>query len=170
MKIPEDKLEEARDYYEQYLAFLEAGLTKKQARVDGFCPGHEYWSTRFTRRRFDELLGNVRSALATKIMVDMDDGDEGTDFKPKRRIRDSAAIERKVVSEPICRACGLEKAVDGHHVLLRSQGGDDLEDNIVALCRACHRDYHDARIGIRLSLDERLYVLTKLGRGRDGVS
>jgi 5-methylcytosine-specific restriction endonuclease McrA len=87
-----------------------------------------------------------------------------SDFKAPARIRDSAAIQRKVVSEPLCRACRLEKAVDPHHVLLKSQGGDDLEDNIVPLCRACHRDYHEARIGIRLTLDERLYVLTKLGQ------
>ena len=84
--------------------------------------------------------------------------------KPERRIRDSAAIERKVKAEPLCRACRLERAVDGHHVLLRSQGGDDVEDNIVPLCRACHRDYHEARIGLRITLDERLYVLTKLGQ------
>jgi 5-methylcytosine-specific restriction endonuclease McrA len=87
-----------------------------------------------------------------------------TDWKPEPRIRDSAAIQRKVMSEPLCRACRLEKAVDGHHVLLKSQSGDDIEDNIVPLCRACHRDYHEARIGIRLTLDERLYVLTKLGQ------
>jgi 5-methylcytosine-specific restriction endonuclease McrA len=87
-----------------------------------------------------------------------------SDFKAPKRIRDSAAIERKVKSEPLCRACRLERAVDGHHVLLRSQGGDDLEENIVPICRSCHRDYHDGRIGLRLTLDERLYVLTKLGQ------
>jgi 5-methylcytosine-specific restriction endonuclease McrA len=87
-----------------------------------------------------------------------------SDFKPPRRIRDSDAVRSKVMSQPLCRACGLEKATDGHHVLLRSQSGDDVPDNIVPLCRACHRDYHEARIGIRLSLDERLYVLTKLGQ------
>lgn len=86
------------------------------------------------------------------------------DWKPKRRIRDSAAIERKVASEPLCRACGLERATDGHHVLLRSQGGDDVEDNIIPLCRACHTDYHAAHISLRANLNERLYVLTKLGQ------
>jgi 5-methylcytosine-specific restriction endonuclease McrA len=87
-----------------------------------------------------------------------------SDFKAPKRVRDSAAIERKVKAEPLCRACRLERAVDGHHVLLRSQGGDDVEDNIVPLCRSCHRDYHEARIGLRITLDERLYVLTKLGQ------
>jgi 5-methylcytosine-specific restriction endonuclease McrA len=87
-----------------------------------------------------------------------------TDWKPERRIRDSAAVQRKVMSVPLCRACRLEKATDGHHVLLRSQGGDDVEDNILPLCRGCHRDYHDGRLDLTLSLDERLYVLTKLGQ------
>lgn len=87
-----------------------------------------------------------------------------TDWKPKPRIRDSAAVERKVASEPLCRVCRAQKATDGHHALLRSQGGDDTEENIVPLCRMCHRAYHDARIGIRLNLDEKLYILTKLGQ------
>ena len=87
-----------------------------------------------------------------------------TDFKPPPRIRDDLAAKRKLVRFPTCRACGLEKAVDGHHVLLRSQGGYDVEDNIIGLSRACHRDYHEARIHVRVNLDEKLYVLTKLGQ------
>lgn len=87
-----------------------------------------------------------------------------SDPKPERRIRDSGAIRSKVESEPLCRTgCG-EKATDGHHVLLRSQRGDDLPENILPLCHRCHRDYHDARIGLQLSLEEKLYVLTKLGQ------
>ena len=84
--------------------------------------------------------------------------------KPPKRIVDPEAGKRKLALDAKCRIC-QERASDGHHVLLRSQRGDDLEDNIVPLCRECHRRYHDGKGDIRLSLDEKLYVLTKLGQG-----
>ena len=65
----------------------------------------------------------------------------------------------------MCRACKINPATDGHHIVLRSSGGDDVEDDIIGLCRACHTDYHAAHIGLKLTLDEQLYVLTKLGQG-----
>ncbi len=55
-------------------------------------------------------------------------------------------------------------ATDGHHILLRSAGGDDIEDNIMPLCRHCHMRYHNAEIVLQVTLDERLYVYTKLGQ------
>ena len=30
-----------------------------------------------------------------------------------------------------------------HHILRRSQGGDDSDDNLLAVCKACHRWIHD---------------------------
>jgi hypothetical protein len=87
-----------------------------------------------------------------------------SDPKPPKRIRDRDALLRKLASSPLCRnGCG-DRATDPHHILLRSQGGDDVEDNILPLCRLCHRMYHDGNITLRINLDERLYVLTKLGQ------
>lgn len=85
------------------------------------------------------------------------------DFKQPKRIRDPEASRRKLLQEPLCRNC-RKQATDGHHILLRSQGGDDVEDNILPVCHQCHRDFHDARLELRVTLDERLYVLTKLGQ------
>ena len=87
-----------------------------------------------------------------------------SDFKPPKRIRDPEAAKRKLARQPRCRQC-QDAATDGHHILLRSQGGDDVEDNIMPLCRQHHFEYHNADIGLRLTLDEQLYVLTKLGQG-----
>lgn len=86
-----------------------------------------------------------------------------TDPKPVKRIRDRGAIKRKLSEHPHCRNC-QDMATDPHHILLRSNSGDDVEDNILPLCRSCHRLYHDGRITLRITLDERLYVLTKLGQ------
>jgi 5-methylcytosine-specific restriction endonuclease McrA len=40
-----------------------------------------------------------------------------------------------------CLVCA-ERYTEPHHVRLKSQGGDDLEDNIAFLCARCHRAYH----------------------------
>ena len=38
-----------------------------------------------------------------------------------------------------CEYCG-KKAVDPHHIIYRSQGGNNNKKNLIALCRKCHDD------------------------------
>ena len=40
-----------------------------------------------------------------------------------------------------CELCGI-KAVDIHHKKLKSQGGTDEADNLIAVCRPCHSELH----------------------------
>ena len=40
-----------------------------------------------------------------------------------------------------CEVCGLP-AVDVHHIVYRSQGGQNTVENGIALCRRCHRRAH----------------------------
>jgi 5-methylcytosine-specific restriction endonuclease McrA len=35
--------------------------------------------------------------------------------------------------------------LDMHHRKLRSQGGDDSEENCILVCRGCHNDIHDGK-------------------------
>ncbi len=39
--------------------------------------------------------------------------------------------------EPLCRMCG-RAATEVDHIMPLSRGGDDLEENLQALCRSCH--------------------------------
>ena len=41
----------------------------------------------------------------------------------------------------LCEKCG-QVAVDIHHKKLKSQGGTDDMDNLIALCRRCHNIEH----------------------------
>lgn len=91
------------------------------------------------------------------------------DPKPARRVRDSEAVTRKMRNERRCRAgCGY-LAMHAHHVLFRSKGGDDVEDNIIGLCFECHRAFHDAdeetrrSVGAALRGREKKYLRRKLG-------
>ena len=42
----------------------------------------------------------------------------------------------------LCEACG-RKAVDIHHIIFRSHGGNDDINNLIALCRKCHNMAHN---------------------------
>ena len=82
--------------------------------------------------------------------------------KPIKRIRDHEAVMRKVAGAQ-CRVCG-KAATDGHHIVLRSQSGDDVEENIVGLCHECHMEYHAGKGRLKLRPEEFQYVVGKLGR------
>jgi 5-methylcytosine-specific restriction endonuclease McrA len=96
------------------------------------------------------------------------------DPKPVKRFRATAAgwvdlRARKLLG--LCRVCEDAKAVSLHHVLPRSQGGDDVAENLVELCgdgtTGCHglveaRDpWARSLLGQRLTVPERAYVITK---------
>lgn len=49
------------------------------------------------------------------------------------------------LDEP-CEICERRLGTDPHHVLFRSHGGGDVEDNLLWLCRHCHDDLHAGRI------------------------
>jgi len=51
-----------------------------------------------------------------------------------------------------CVACGSTTNLEAHHVKFRSRGGKE-EDNLVMLCRACHKKRHDELIDISLDGD-----------------
>lgn len=82
----------------------------------------------------------------------------------KGRIYDTPAIGRKLAQDQTCRVTG-HRATEGHHILLRSQGGDDLEENVLPLSLRPHQTYHDKGVlpGAVLTEEERDYLVSKLG-------
>jgi 5-methylcytosine-specific restriction endonuclease McrA len=41
-----------------------------------------------------------------------------------------------------CQSCGTMSNLEVHHKEFRSQSGDDLEQNLITLCSACHATVH----------------------------
>jgi ATP-dependent DNA helicase RecQ len=41
-----------------------------------------------------------------------------------------------------CQSCGALSNLEVHHKELRSQSGDDSEQNLITLCTACHSRVH----------------------------
>ena len=49
------------------------------------------------------------------------------------------------VGEP-CELCELRPGSEVHHRVFRSQGGSDVEENLVFVCSDCHRGIHDGTV------------------------
>jgi 5-methylcytosine-specific restriction endonuclease McrA len=41
-----------------------------------------------------------------------------------------------------CQSCGSRIQLEVHHLEKRSQLGSDIEENLITLCAACHRQTH----------------------------
>lgn len=69
-----------------------------------------------------------------------------SDPRPPKRIKNTDAMKAfrlSMIGEP-CQDCELRPGVHVHHVVFRSQGGNDTAGNFAWLCRPCH----DLRHGI----------------------
>lgn len=49
-----------------------------------------------------------------------------------------------------CRGRHRDSRLEVHHILFRSQGGSDEEDNLITLCHTCHKALHDGRLTLNL--------------------
>jgi len=45
-----------------------------------------------------------------------------------------------------CERCGRPADIEPHHVFTRGAGGQDIPENLIQLCTACHIAAHDGRI------------------------
>ena len=62
-----------------------------------------------------------------------------------------------------CQICGCLKNLDVHHLRRRSALGDDIETNLITLCRKCHQALHGrAREGTAQVLPELQSVVNHL--------
>jgi 5-methylcytosine-specific restriction endonuclease McrA len=55
-----------------------------------------------------------------------------------------------------CQSCGTMSNLEVHHKTFRSQAGHDSEQNLVALCTACHARVHHRYKATNSSLAEKL--------------
>ena len=45
-----------------------------------------------------------------------------------------------------CRACGKAELLEVHHIVYRSQGGEDTMENLITLCKHHHMAAHSSEI------------------------
>lgn len=83
-----------------------------------------------------------------------------------KRIVDPVARLRKLLLEPECRNPQCKhRADDPHHIVTKGgKLGDDVEDNIMPLCRTCHDLFHEQGwLRVPLTWEEVSYAWLKLG-------
>jgi 5-methylcytosine-specific restriction endonuclease McrA len=56
-----------------------------------------------------------------------------------------------------CRSCGMRSGLHCHHVVFRSQGGEDTKENLCTLCSSCHdgvhKDVKDGQYGLTIRIN-----------------
>lgn len=50
-----------------------------------------------------------------------------------------------------CKGKHKDSKLEVHHIVFRSQGGSDEENNLITLCHTCHKDLHGGKINPKLS-------------------
>jgi 5-methylcytosine-specific restriction endonuclease McrA len=57
---------------------------------------------------------------------------------------EAAHLRKKIVDRDNwrCQFCGTRSNLQVHHIIYRSHGGADGEDNLISLCAACHEGIH----------------------------
>jgi 5-methylcytosine-specific restriction endonuclease McrA len=77
----------------------------------------------------------------------------------RKRIKLSNGSYRKLAAEVLkrdaktCQHCGCYTESPPHHVVYRSQGGDDSLGNLKTYCIRCHRAIHDGKINFKRAAD-----------------
>lgn len=66
----------------------------------------------------------------------------GLQRAPLSRIVDNTALAIAKLYYRECAICGDTHGLQVHHIVLRSQGGDDVDANFCALCLTCHDNIH----------------------------
>ena len=65
-----------------------------------------------------------------------------SDWRPDRRIIDPDILRILKLRWDECCLCGVTADLHIHHIVFRSQSGDDVEANLCCLCVGCHISVH----------------------------
>lgn len=60
-------------------------------------------------------------------------------------------INKKLLKDKkgICEICGKKGQTEKHHIKTKGSGGNDIEENLIEVCRICHTKIHAGKIKIK---------------------
>lgn len=76
-------------------------------------------------------------------MIVNDLSNEFNPYPKNKRIKNPKLLKEK---KGICQQCGKYGNTEKHHIKSKGSGGDDIEINLIEVCRNCHRLIHDGKI------------------------
>lgn len=59
-------------------------------------------------------------------------------------------LERDNYKCQYCKGKSKDKYLHIHHIIFRSQGGSDHQNNLITLCKTCHDKLHDGKIDLKV--------------------
>lgn len=64
--------------------------------------------------------------------------------------KNKRVVNKKLLQDKkgICEICHTKGKTEKHHKKTKGSGGDDTEENLIEVCRKCHRLIHDGKIKI----------------------
>ena len=81
-------------------------------------------------------------------------------FPKKPRIKNKNALKDYAEKHFRCEVCGTYQNLDApHHIIYKSQLGDDHEDNLITLCRSCHNKAHK-----KILTEDYLFAVKRFGK------
>ena len=54
----------------------------------------------------------------------------------------------KVRDNYTCQICGAKKSIEGHHIIDFQFSGAPEIDNIISLCKKCHKNVHRGKVDL----------------------
>jgi hypothetical protein len=138
-------------------------------------------ANKWKRRDLREALAPIRASENGKVIdspspvvtdTTATRSREVIDARPAARIKDPALLALLKFEYDECELTGETFGLHLHHVILKSQGGDDLRENIICVVQWKHDAYHAGDAGVRLEIatfidqqrpDVGCYIAEKLG-------
>ena len=107
----------------------------------------------YNKKYYEENKEHIK--MKTKTNVGSGNGEQVNRLKAKRKCKELAYNE--------CELCyARDTKLDVHHVIPVEEGGTDDQDNLVCLCRHCHKVIHAGNKYYNYMLNEYLYDRKRL--------
>jgi hypothetical protein len=114
------------------------------------CVGWRFTGALATSDSFQELVEHTRADALVTVLED----ENGQVLNIGRRSRTVPAHIRRALSirDKTCcvPGCSQSRYIDAHHIVHWADGGETSLENMVSLCRSCHRQLHRGIFSIRV--------------------
>ena len=107
----------------------------------------------YNKKYYEENKEHIK--MKTKTNAGSGNGEQVNRIKAKRKCKELAYNECEL-------CCARDTKLDVHHVIPVEEGGTDDQDNLVCLCRHCHKVIHTGNKYYNYMLNEYLYDRKRL--------